>query len=253
MDPVLGSWQKAFSLNLQAHWRMAADASQNGDRPWIIGYHKQRGQFMWSINWEQELGRLNSRVRVERHHLHTYTMDRQVAVFQAAGGLFGNSGAQFVWLLWMKAGSAAFLVWFPVVYGPNHYTCERIPDTYQEVNALTLGHTFLTWKFCGPEHKFLEHEPVKVLQYLSVLHKEDGDRQRRGQQSRGCFILRDPALYVSWPECDVMVTAPQTSTQTQLWHPYLHVGHNPLEDPDSRVFLDLNVSFNGTSATKPVE
>ena len=183
---------------------------------------------MWDFDWEGELSRLKSTVRVARHKLNKLSISEQVAVFLNAGGLFGNGGAQFVWLLWMKPNSAALIIWYP---NAKVTSCADLPATFHEGTAWNTGHTFVSWRSCENTNNFAQEKPAQVLNFLANFRNEAAARG----QARGCFILQKRREHAPWPRCDIDIAGPLLDTRLHSWPPYSKVGQNLGESAEERL------------------
>merc|ERR1711924_408315 len=101
--------------------------------------------------------------------------------------------------------SAQMVISIPV---PQQPLCADVPQTWHETTALHVGHSTLSWRFCGDDQDFVDSEPTKMLNFaLQFAH-----HARMAREARTCVIMhaRSSRRYKKkpWPLCDLNFSLP---------------------------------------------
>lgn len=143
-------------------------------------------------------------------------VSEQVRHAMSARGLISTAGAGLTWQIWMKAMSAVLVVFSP----HGRYVCESIPETWHETTAIHLGHTAMSWRYCGTGEEFPKTRPSVVVERLLHMNSE----AKAAGEGRTCVILNSHWNKRHWPRCDHYIRLKLPCSPLPSWPPFKKVG-----------------------------
>jgi len=204
----LSTWWTAFSHNLRHGLQASHPRSENDSGKILLIYHPRMPDWLWTIDWEVNLK--SRERRVVSVNFESLTLADQVKVVLGSRGIISHAGASFVHQIYMEPRSVVLQVYYEHHKDagsgrgtPGCEACHCIPRTCHDMLALHLGHSVLTWKWCG-WCPFTSHDASNRFAFLISNHERAGQRK----VVWGCHMLSPLSPNASFMKCDVETVVP---------------------------------------------
>eukprot|EP00747_Dinoflagellata_sp_TGD_P033810 gnl/TRDRNA2_/TRDRNA2_136850_c0_seq3.p1 gnl/TRDRNA2_/TRDRNA2_136850_c0~~gnl/TRDRNA2_/TRDRNA2_136850_c0_seq3.p1 ORF type:complete len:237 (-),score=9.79 gnl/TRDRNA2_/TRDRNA2_136850_c0_seq3:12-722(-) len=163
-------------------------------------HHGRMPKWLWNVRWNYDNVQITYIERME-----SMPLQDQMRLVSTASGLISQSGASFVNQLYLPDMSALLQV--SVLWNENGVLskCYSEPRTCHDKLGFSLGHSFLSWRWCYPSKAFSDALAVRMLKYL-LYHHHNARRQRIAW---ACHILHlNPSVVPDEDLCSVETKAP---------------------------------------------